>query len=159
MASKSSVMPRRLISPLSIYWSSSYILTLSGRFPQMPKNSDFNSTFTQLKEIFAPYEDKLIVLADTRDNYSLDVNYVMKNKRRLYFGGVRRGKAYVSFHLMPVYAFPAITEKISPELKKRMQGKSCFNFTAPDEKLFNELRKLTKAGFTRFTSKKFYSQF
>ncbi len=125
----------------------------------MPKDSDFDTTFTQLKEIFAPYEDKLIVVADTRDNYSLDVNYVMKNKRRLYFGGVRRGKAYVSFHLMPVYAFPGITEKISPDLKKRMQGKSCFNFTAPDEKLFNELRKLTKAGFTRFTSKKFYSQF
>jgi len=125
----------------------------------MPKDSNFDSTFTQLKEIFAPYENKLIVVADTRDNYSLDVNYVMKNKRRLYFGGVKRGKAYVSFYLMPVYAFQGLTEKISPDLKKRMQGKSCFNFTAPDEKLFNELRKLTKAGFTQFTSKKFYSQF
>jgi len=146
------------------YFTSFNLLRLKLHFdarevPQMPKNSDFDSTFTQLKEIFAPYEDKLIVVADTRDNYSLDVNYVMKNKRRLYFGGVRRGKAYVSFHLMPVYAFPGITEKISPALKKRMQGKSCFNFTAPDEKLFNELRKLTKAGFTQFTSKKFYSQF
>jgi hypothetical protein len=125
----------------------------------MPKNTDFDSTFAQLKEIFAPYVDKLNVVADTRDNYGLETHHVMKNKHRVYFGGVRRGKAYVSFHLMPVYAIPEITEKISPELKKRMQGKSCFNFKAPDEKLFNELRKLTKVGFARFTSKKFYSQF
>jgi hypothetical protein len=136
-------------------YNSSYILTLSRRFPKMPKDSDFDSTFTQLKEIFDPYLDKLHVAADTRDNYSLETNHVMKNKRRLYFGGVRRGKAYVSFHLMPVYAWPEISEKISPDLKKRMQGKSCFNFKAPDEKLFNELRKLTKVGFARFTSKKF----
>jgi hypothetical protein len=125
----------------------------------MPKNADFDTTFTKLKEIFAPYEAKLHVTADTADDYGLETDHVMKNKRRLYFGGVRRGKAYVSFHLMPAYACPEIAATISPELKKRMQGKSCFNFKSPDEKLFNELRKLTKAGFARFTSKKFYSHF
>ncbi|HTG91572.1 MAG TPA: hypothetical protein VL866_03200 [Pyrinomonadaceae bacterium] len=125
----------------------------------MPKTTDFDATFARLKEILAAYEGKLNVVADTRDYYALETDHVLRNKRRLYFGGVRRGKAYVSFHLMPVYACPEITEKISADLKKRMQGKSCFNFTSPDEKLFNELRKLTKAGFTRFTSKKFESPF
>ena len=125
----------------------------------MSKGGDFDATFTQLKEIFAPYEAKLHVTVNTPDNYSLDTNHVMKNKHRMYFGGVRRGKNYVSFHLMPVYALPGLIVTISPDLKKRMQGKSCFNFTSPDEKLFKELRKLTKAGFSRFTSKKFYSQF
>ena len=125
----------------------------------MPKNTDFDSTFNQLKEILATYADKLIVIDDSPDYYALETHHVMKNKRRLYFAGVRRGKAYVSYHLMPVYACPDIVEKISPDLKKRMQGKSCFNFTAPDDKLFNELRKLTKAGFARFTSKKFYAPF
>src|SRR5262245_61585754 len=105
----------------------------------MPKNSDFDATFSQLKETLAPYAEKLIVVADTKDYYALETDHVMKNKHRLYFAGVRRGKAYVSFHLMPVYALPDLSEKISPALKKRMQGKSCFNFTAPDEKLFNEL--------------------
>ena len=124
----------------------------------MAKNNDFDATFAQLKEILASYEPKLNVTADTRDNYSLETNRALKNKRRLYFAGVRRGKAYVSFHLMPVYACPEISAKISPALRKRMQGKSCFNFTKPDEKLFSELRKLTKAGFTRFTSKKIFSQ-
>ncbi|HEX6731650.1 MAG TPA: hypothetical protein VF074_16615 [Pyrinomonadaceae bacterium] len=128
-------------------------------FTSMPKNADFDQVFNKLKAILAPYESKLIVVSDTADNYALETDHVMKNKHRLYFGGVRRGKAYVSFHLMPVYACPDIAEEISPELKKHMQGKSCFNFKSPDEKLFNELRRLTKSGFTRFTSKKFYSQF
>ena len=80
----------------------------------------------------------------------LDTNLVMKNKHRLCFGGVRAGKAYVSFHLIPVYASAELQKSISPELKKRMQGKSCFNFKAPDQKLFKELAKLTKAGFEKF---------
>jgi len=125
----------------------------------VPKNTDFDITFLKLKQIFEPYVSKLVVVADTDDNFSLDTPHVMKNKHRLYFGGVRKGKAYVSFHLMPVYAFGDVREQISPELKKRMQGKSCFNFSTPDEKLFKELAKLTKTGFKRFTNKEFYSQF
>ena len=107
----------------------------------------------------AEAEDARHVVADTPQYYALETHHVMKNKRRLYFAGVRRGKAYVSFHLMPVYASPEIAGKISPALKKRMQGKACFNFSAPDEKLFRELGKVTKAGFSLFTSKKFYSPF
>jgi hypothetical protein len=79
----------------------------------------------------------------------------MKKKQRLFFGAVRTGKAYVSFHLMPVYASSDLSKSISPELKKRMQGKSCFNFKTVDEKLFKELAKLTKAGFKNFTNPAF----
>ena len=125
----------------------------------MPKKNDFEATFALLKAIFEPYAAKLVVSSDTDKNYYLETNHIMKNKHRLFFGGVRIGKAYVSFHLMPVYAFPELLERVSPELKRRMQGKSCFNFSSPDEKLFRELAKLTKAGFARFTSKKFYLKF
>ncbi len=51
---------------------------------------------------------------------------------------------------MPAYAGPEISARISPALKKRMQGKSCFNFTKPDPKLFAELEKLTEAGVDAF---------
>ena len=73
----------------------------------MPKN-DFQETFTQLKAIFKPYAAKLQVVHDTDINYYLDTHLVMKNKHRLCFGGVRAGKAYVSFHLMPLYASAAL---------------------------------------------------
>jgi len=46
----------------------------------------------------------------------------MENKKQLFFAAVKIGKTSVSFYLMPVYVFPDLTENISPELKKRMQG-------------------------------------
>ena len=125
----------------------------------MRKQTDFETTFLKLKEILQKYESKLVVSADESKHYALETTHVMKNKHRLYFGGVKVGKAYVSFYLMPAYACEEVRDKISPELKKRMQGKSCFNFSTPDEKLFSELAQLTKLGFKRFTSKDFYSQF
>ena len=64
----------------------------------------------------------------------------------MWFGGVRLGKAYVSYHLMPVYTHAGLAAKISPGLKKRMQGKSCFNFKAADPALFEELAALTAEG-------------
>ena len=47
---------------------------------------------------------------------------------------------------MPVYVNPKLLNNISPELKRRMQGKSCFNFKKIDESLFEELAVLTKRG-------------
>ena len=60
------------------------------------------------------------------------------------FAGVKLGKRYVSYHLMSVYLRPDTV--ISPELTKRRQGKSCFNFTRIDEGLFDELADLTADG-------------
>jgi len=68
---------------------------------------------------------------------------------------MRLGKAYVSFYLMSVYASPDLLKGMSPELKKRMQGKSCFNFKEVDEKLFKELAQLTRAGAAQFSDGKF----
>lgn len=64
----------------------------------------------------------------------------------LTFGGVGIGKRYVSYHLMCVYVDPGLLEGMSPELRKRMQGKSCFNFTKVDEGLFDELSAITAKG-------------
>ena len=50
-----------------------------------------------------------------------------------YVAGTRVGKSYVSYYLMPVYGLPELVDGISPELKRRMQGKACFNFTRIDE--------------------------
>jgi hypothetical protein len=122
------------------------------------KQSDFETTFARLREILQAFEPKLIVVADTPIHYALETSHVMKNKHRLYFAGIKIGKSYVSYYLMPAYACEEVRSAISPDLKKRMQGKSCFNFSAPDEKLFKELAKLTKVGFKRFTTKEFYSK-
>jgi hypothetical protein len=124
----------------------------------MPDTKDFDTIFARLKAIFQPYAKKMDVASDSEVYYLLNTRYIMKNKQPLCFGGVRRGKAYVSFYLMSVYASPDLLEDMSPELKKRMQGKSCFNFKQVDEKLFKELKRLTKAGAAKFTDGKFIEQ-
>ncbi|HYT49856.1 MAG TPA: hypothetical protein VEL78_05650, partial [Pyrinomonadaceae bacterium] len=95
------------------------------------------------------------VASDTDTYYLLNTRYIMKNKQPLCFGGVRLGKNYVSFYLMSAYACPELLKSMSPELKKRMQGKSCFNFKEVNKKLFSELKTLTKAGAAKFTDEKF----
>jgi hypothetical protein len=73
----------------------------------------------------------------------------------MWFAEVRLGKAYVSFHLMPLYMNPALTSTISPALKKRMQGKTCFNFkNPPDAGQLAELNRLTDAALKDWGEKK-----
>ncbi|HVS82558.1 MAG TPA: hypothetical protein VHE60_12580 [Pyrinomonadaceae bacterium] len=121
----------------------------------MPDKDEFNEIFRRLKAIFQPHLKKMDVAQDSQTYYLLNTRHIMKNKQPLCFGGVRLGKNYVSFYLMSVYTCPELLKGMSPELKKRMQGKSCFNFKEVDEKLFKELDKLTKAGAARFNDAKF----
>src|SRR6267142_112793 len=121
----------------------------------MPDKTNFDEVFRKLKAVFKPHEKKMVVAHDTKSMYLLNTRYLMKNKQPLCFGGVRLGKAYVSFYLMSVYASPDLLQTMSPELKKRMQGKSCFNFKEVDEPLFKELAGLTKAGAAKFSDGKF----
>jgi len=124
----------------------------------MPGKADFTEVFEQLKSIFKPYAKKMDVSQDTDQYYLLNTRYIMKNKQPLCFGGVRLGKNYVSFYLMSVYASPHLLKNISPELKKRMQGKSCFNFKEVDKQLFAELKALTKDGAAKFSDKKYIEE-
>jgi hypothetical protein len=124
----------------------------------MSGNAAFKEVFAELKTIFKPYLKKMDVASDTDTHYMLNTRYIMRNKQPLCFGGVRLGKSYVSFYLMSVYAEPSLLKGMSPELKKRMQGKSCFNFKEVDKKLFAELQALTKAGAAKFTNDKFVEQ-
>ena len=72
----------------------------------------------------------------------------------MWFGSVRVGKAYASFHLLPLYMNPALTKTIAPALKKRMQGKACFNFKdAPENDALAELKRLTEASFKEWASR------
>ena len=112
----------------------------------MPAKTDFAPVFARLRDILAEYEPMLKLVHDRPDNYYLDTYTIGSNKRSIFFGGVRIFKGYVSYYLMPVYS-PEIQQGMSPALKKRMQGKACFNFTSVDDALFDELRKVTKQAY------------
>jgi hypothetical protein len=110
---------------------------------------NFQSIFEQLKEILQQYEAGMVVTADTLASYSLDSKLLGPNGEPLFFGAVQVKKNYVSFYLMPVYIFPDLLDSISPALKKRMQGKSCFNFKTADPERFQELKQLTGQSIAR----------
>ncbi|WP_027963601.1 DUF1801 domain-containing protein [Halalkalibacillus halophilus] len=117
----------------------------------MSKDEQFQYLFTRLKTTLQQYEHNLVVKKDDESTYYLDSpkdNPI--NGSPHFFASVSIKKNYVSFHLMPVYYYPALLEQISPELKKRMQGKSCFNFKKHDEVVLSELEELTHSSYEKF---------
>jgi hypothetical protein len=117
------------------------------------KPADFDAVFARLCSILAPHARTLAARNDQPGYYYLETKAPLYKGRPVFFGAVRKGKSYVSFHLMPVYAYPEMRKSLSPALRQRMQGKSCFNFTAVDEELFEELRQLTAKGAEGFPEK------
>lgn len=116
----------------------------------MASNNDFPVVFEHLKNILKPYAEKLTLKVDTSDTYYIDGPYSEKWKKQLFFGSAQVKKNYVSFYLMPVYMYPELLQEISPDLKKRMQGKSCFNFKKVEPDLFDELAVLTRKSVEKF---------
>ena len=82
--------------------------------------------------------------ADDARKYYLVTN--SRSWRPMFFGAVVMFKRDASHHLMPLSACPELARTVCSGLKKRMQGKSRFNFRAPDEVLFAGLGELTRAG-------------
>jgi hypothetical protein len=115
----------------------------------------FTDVFAELKTIFQPYAAKLDTKTDTAIELYVNTRHIQKNKKPLFFGAVQIKKNYVSYYLMPVYVDPCLLDGISENLKRRMQGKSCFNFTEIDQPLFKELTTLTQAGYASYREQGF----
>lgn len=112
--------------------------------------NDAGELFARLKRILEPYEKELTLVRDEPDDYYLDAGKNPKNGKPYFFGAAQVKKHYVSFHLMPVYIYPELLDHISEDLKRRMQGKSCFNFRRIEESLFVELEDLTRAAYQKY---------
>jgi hypothetical protein len=113
------------------------------------KNPEFDLAFQGVRKIFRPYDKKLRVVKDLPGGYMSESKSVRYLGKPLMFAAIT-SKSYVSLHLFPVYMFPDLLQGMSSALKKRMQGKTCWNFSKPDEPLFAELGELVKASFRRF---------
>ena len=113
----------------------------------MAQTADFADTFATLKSVLAQYAPKLTVVHDEPGHYYLDAGYSEQWKKNICFGSVKLCKNYVSFYLMAVYGHPALLDGVSDDLKKRMQGKSCFNFRSITPAQLKELKALTMRCF------------
>lgn len=105
----------------------------------------FEDVFLALKQIMVNNSEGYTVQHDEPGKYYLVTSTLNKAKQPIWFGGVEIKKNYVSYHLFGVYCQPKMMSQMSEALKKRMQGKACFNFKSIDEPLFQELASLTFA--------------
>ena len=103
-----------------------------------------------LRPVFAELRERLLrasramdLAQDDPGNVILKTPWIEPGKKEpAWFGAVQLKKNYVSLHLMPLYALPSLRNGVSPELQKRMQGKSCFNFKMVEPELFDTLERL-----------------
>jgi len=112
-------------------------------------SKEFDSVFENLRAILQRQAGSLAVADDGPKRFCLEAP-IGPATLKSWGGKVKRetipvawteiGKAYVSFHLM---GLEAATAAISPALKARLQGKTCFNFAKPDTALFAELEAVT----------------
>jgi hypothetical protein len=80
--------------------------------------ADFEAAFAMLKPVPGKYAKRLSVKSDTPTEYTLVTKspspFPQHKGRPMYFGSVRLEKAYVNFHLMPLYMNAALTKSILP---------------------------------------------
>ena len=69
---------------------------------------EFEEVFAALKAIMKKYERTLFVLKDEPQEYTLATKSNSNRGMKMWFGSVRAGKAYVSYHLMPLYFNPVM---------------------------------------------------
>jgi hypothetical protein len=114
-------------------------------------SAEFQTLFERIRPMFAAHAAAAVPKADKPDAYYLDTHEVRaKDGYRTFFGGVEIKKNFVSAHLFPAYTDPGLLDGISESLRKRMQGKSCFNFKKVEEPLLAELQQLIDTGAERY---------
>lgn len=111
-----------------------------------------DEVYVALLDVMATHATALTLTTDKPGNTTVESPNVDANGKHRWFGAVQTKKNYVSYHLMPVYEDPSLLADISPELKARMHGKSCFNFKKIDTEVFAELGALTTTGAKAFNA-------
>lgn len=86
------------------------------------------AVFEHLVALLRRYAVHHSVKSDTPSRYYLE-EHCSSAKPQLFAAAEVKAR-YVSLHLFPVYVRPELLTTLSPQLRARMHGKSCFNFTS-----------------------------
>ena len=106
---------------------------------------DLDPTFAALSKVLRKHTADMSIRTDELGHLYVELPPAAPGGKPRFFGAVQTKRAYVSYHLMPVYEDPMLLDGIGDALRRRMQGKSCFNFTEADPQLVRELDTLTRA--------------
>jgi len=114
--------------------------------------ANLHDVFVSLRAILQPYGSRRDFLqSDSGERFTLSsAKKTDRIGRPLFIAAVEANARYVSYHLIPIYMNPALQSAVPPGLKKRMHGKSCFNFTSIDGQQLQELAALTEQAIASF---------
>lgn len=122
--------------------------------PAPPSAAELDEVFATLKGLLARHAYHLTVVHDLPDHYYLETRKPGPDGKPIFFGAAQRHRHHVAFDLAPLAKDAALAATVSPALRKRMQGKSRFSFSAPDAAAVAELDRLTRAGLASFQRNK-----
>lgn len=114
---------------------------------------DLRATFAALKNVLARHAHHLQVIFDAPDEYTLNTRKPAQDGKPMLFGSVLLRGTHVTYQLTPIALDPALAAAVSPALRKHLQGKRGFSFTALEPPLLEELDLLTRAAMASFTRK------
>jgi len=108
-----------------------------------PTADELAAIEARLRAILVPYETRL----ETASIYSIQTLRRAGAKAHDWFAFVKPAAKHVGFYLLPVYAYPALRDGLSPALARRLTGKSVFTFPVLPEELATELEGLVARAY------------
>ncbi len=112
----------------------------------MPKEA-----FAALKKVLVAHCDGLRVTKDGAAGYELytvgPIEIVGRKLPNVFFAAVKEGKNdTAALHFMPIHSHPRRFEDLSPKLKKKLTGKSCFHLKTADPELLDAVSAMLERG-------------
>lgn len=114
---------------------------------------DLAAVFDDLRAVLSKHADRLIVQTDRphpKGNYSLNCPEPDEAGKAQFFASVMSQTTKVGFYFMPISTHPALLEKLPPELKAHLDGKSCFHFVRTNPELLGHLDAMIRDGLNTY---------
>jgi hypothetical protein len=117
---------------------------------------ELKAIFDAVKPLLTPYEKgsmKVRVNFETKYDLWSEMKLVdQKGKPRdeMAFLAMIVQSSYMGFYFMPVYTHPDLVEKLGPNLRACLKGKSCFHLTRWDAELEQEVKAALKLGYALY---------
>lgn len=129
--------------------------TTSAPKKSMAKKVDVKSDnkaeiFQQIRSVMVNFSPPLTIIKDTEKGFEMVSNKSMvfmgKKRDNMYFGSILIQGGFVGFYLMPIYAHPDLIQKLGPDLKKLLKGKSCFHVKKIKQDLLKQIKEAMEMG-------------
>lgn len=124
--------------------------------------TDLEKIYQEIKEILQKNSQEFMETEEYLDSkakikkpgYHLygteEKSYYGRKPQQMYIAGVIQQKNYVSFYFTPIYSHAEEFKDISPELRKFLKGKSCFNINKTTPPLLEEIEHVLKKGIDKY---------